>query len=595
MIDTSSERFRGPMSIPLLRAQADIGQRPGEGSINPEGLWTRIVKSWHHGAGQQWYDREDSDPYRFHKSEGVDVWTEGELRLLNTVELIEVTGPRQILSVGGYVYINDGGVVKFWTGVPSGPPTTVSGATSVLSIASDGTNVYATDSSNVYQFALGATSAGAAWNTLNADILGYVRGRLMAGNNNVLYNITSSSEPNALFTHSSTDLQWVGFADSGTNIYAAGSTTAESFIYRIGIKDDATALDAPVNAGQLPPGEVVQSIFGYLGFILVGSNKGIRLAQPNENGDLTFGALIETEATVWGFDGQSRFVWASVGTDSVNAHLVRLDLSTFTQPLVPAYAKDLDSGELGVPAGPVTISDRRVFTVSLSPDTHHVVVEDTSKLVTIGWVTTGKMNFGLPHPKVWRYVELHHHPLDSGSEAIAGVSVGASVDFEDPLYEDVGSFLDPTATIEAGDTRTLFDGESRVGVNADFYLELSPSSDEESPVVTMASVYAHPVAPRGKVWFVPLLLREEERTVGAASTNHHRDPADDLKFIDSIVFPPVGSTNEADWQIAGDTYEAAVVEEYEFLPESLTRDGRAWQGTCVVKIKWPDLPEVPDA
>ncbi|MFP4512089.1 MAG: hypothetical protein ACLFRV_03975 [Acidimicrobiales bacterium] len=75
-------------SIPLLREQVDMGTRPGEASLNPEAGWRRSQESWHLGAGQDAYDRVDSDPFRFDESKGVDPWTPWRLGLLPDTEQV---------------------------------------------------------------------------------------------------------------------------------------------------------------------------------------------------------------------------------------------------------------------------------------------------------------------------------------------------------------------------------------------------------------------------------------------------------------------------------------------------------------------------
>jgi hypothetical protein len=56
-----------------VRDSVDQSVQPGEGAINPQGLWRRSQSSWHYGAGQQYSDAADSEAFRFHESKGVNV------------------------------------------------------------------------------------------------------------------------------------------------------------------------------------------------------------------------------------------------------------------------------------------------------------------------------------------------------------------------------------------------------------------------------------------------------------------------------------------------------------------------------------------
>ena len=93
MLDLAADLngFRGQHfsreSQPVLRAQADTGSTPGEQSINREDLWRRAQESWHHGAGQVYLDRADSDSSRFLSSKGVNVWDKWALSLLHDTTL----------------------------------------------------------------------------------------------------------------------------------------------------------------------------------------------------------------------------------------------------------------------------------------------------------------------------------------------------------------------------------------------------------------------------------------------------------------------------------------------------------------------------
>ena len=74
--------------VPLLREQTDTSTTVGEQSISPTALWRRSIESWHHGAGQTHYDLKTSDNFRFLSSLNVNVWTQGQLSLLNGISIL---------------------------------------------------------------------------------------------------------------------------------------------------------------------------------------------------------------------------------------------------------------------------------------------------------------------------------------------------------------------------------------------------------------------------------------------------------------------------------------------------------------------------
>jgi hypothetical protein len=89
MVDVKSGQYARGFEQ-RVRDSQDISTAPGESSISTGGLWRRGEASWHLGAGQGRADVADSQPYRFQSSKGVDVWTKGELSLLNATTFVEV-------------------------------------------------------------------------------------------------------------------------------------------------------------------------------------------------------------------------------------------------------------------------------------------------------------------------------------------------------------------------------------------------------------------------------------------------------------------------------------------------------------------------
>lgn len=374
-------------TVPLLRDQADQSIEPGKQSINPEAFWPRSTSSWHLGAGQSTFDRDGSSPYRFRESKGVDVSERWELSLLNqTRQGRESTNTNLYQVVAGtYLYITDGTALLYTQDIAADPPswTSVTGgpATAASSMTSDGFAIYtAHAASGVYRTTRGAATT-ASWATGTVDLVAYVKDRLMAAAGASVYNITASGAlPSALFAHPNTDFTWVGFAAGDTHIYAAGKSGDKSLIYRTRIKDDGTGLDAMVVAGELPDGEIVTGIYGYLGFVVLGSDKGLRFATVGSTGDLTIGAFIPVgTGSVEAFEGQDRFVWfAWPEFDSDGSGLGRIDLQNFsdTERLTPAYASDLMANRSYLDASPpvtASMADPGTFTdinmwTRLAPD-----------------------------------------------------------------------------------------------------------------------------------------------------------------------------------------------------------------------------------
>lgn len=361
-------------SIPLLRSQADTSNLRGEASINPEELWRRAQETWHHGAGQTYLDRPESDPGRFRSSKGIDVWDKWQLSLLPETDQKRTSAFTNLalLAVGTHLYLAEGPEVFFTTDITVDSPTWTDtnvqageGDRTVESITTDGFNVWAALTSNgIHTTTRGASSWTHFGNNPTGRVyylVGFVKGRLMAAADHRLYNITASgAAPTALNEDfANTDFRWVAFAEGPGHIYAAGFSGDKSKIYRTAVRSDGVALDAPVVAGELPDGEIIRAIQGYLGFMVLGTDRGVRFATIDGTGNLVIGQLIDDPAfAVECFEPQGRFVWFGwTNIDGDSTGLGRLDLSVFTDPLKPAYATDIYAGSDASGAGPASYVD----------------------------------------------------------------------------------------------------------------------------------------------------------------------------------------------------------------------------------------------
>ena len=83
-------------TAPYRKDQFDNAREPGEQSL--VGWWMRSQSSFHGGAGIKFFDPTSGESigYRFFDSQGVDVWTKGEAKLLK-----EVTYAHEITTAVG--------------------------------------------------------------------------------------------------------------------------------------------------------------------------------------------------------------------------------------------------------------------------------------------------------------------------------------------------------------------------------------------------------------------------------------------------------------------------------------------------------------
>ena len=407
------------------KEQFDNSSEPGEQSLT--GWWIRSQASFHSGSGIKFYDPGTTDEnghYRFADSRGVDVWTKGQVTLLKeTANMSGVTtGIYKVLSIVdgstnkilGWIpasttiknYTADGTAVTYTDVTSIGTPLD----TAILAVATDGTNLFIADNDHIYTGPISTPTAGYSryYNTGSEKIvLGWVKQRLVACIGAGVYELTSAKGsthtlPTAVYTHPNDDWTWTSISEGGSAIYAAGYSGTTSAIYKFTLASNGSmpVLASGVIAAQLPIGEYVNKIESYLGYLIIGTNKGIRVASISDtNGDLTYGPLIiEAENTGLDFAFRDTYVWATGSIDGCPG-LYRINLANELENLRFAYATDAYLDGVSGYATSVDFignTNQIAFTTSGS---NGIAVQSTTNLTPSGYVTTGNIRYGTLEPK----------------------------------------------------------------------------------------------------------------------------------------------------------------------------------------------------
>ena len=412
-------------TAPFRKDQFDNGNEPGEQSLT--GWWIRSQMSFHSGEGIKFYDPATTDEnghYRFHESRGLDVWTKGQVTLLKqTSNMTGVTsGIYKIIS------IVDGSTDKILGWTPSGTTVnnyTASGTavtytdvtsiaqpldTAILAVASDGTNLFIADNDHIYTGPISTPTAGYSryYNTGNDSVtLGWVKQRLVACIGASVYELTNAKEtthtlPTPVYTHPNASWIWTSISEGGSAIYAAGYAGTTSAIYKFTLASNGAmpVLASGVIAAQLPIGEYVTKIESYLGKLMIGTNKGVRVAAISDTtGDLIYGPLtIEAENTGLDFAFRDTYVWVTGSIDGY-AGLYRINLDNELETLRFAYATDAFLDGVSGYATSVDFvgnTNQIAFTTSGS---NGIAIQSTTDLSTSGYLTTGNIRYGTLEPK----------------------------------------------------------------------------------------------------------------------------------------------------------------------------------------------------
>lgn len=430
-------------TAPFRKDQFDNGAEPGEQSLT--GWWIRSQMSFHSGAGINFYDPATTDEnghYRFRESKGLNVWTKGQVTLLkNCTPAHLVTGaidsngrPTQQLrsikwnSTSGVLLHDeydldkiaaDGTVTHFVDYIAGS-------AYPVYAVCDDGTYAYwitkITDAGVVktamYKKPLTGSSASTAdevqmWKDSSIVVsnatMEYVKERIVVCINNKVYEMSSSatSLPSPVYTHPSSTHVYTSITASGPAIYIAGYNGIQSTIVKFTLSSAGVmpTLTSAVVAAELPVGEVVHKIYYYLGYLMIGTSKGIRAAViSDQDGSINYGPLIvETSQPCYDFSARDHYIWCATGVDG-EPGTIRLDLSNELETLRFAWANDVYydgvTGHVTTSCAFADGTNRLVFcTAYASAADGGIYIEDESALRASGFLTTGNIRYGTLEPK----------------------------------------------------------------------------------------------------------------------------------------------------------------------------------------------------
>ena len=544
LIDTSrntpmQERFRRS-SVQLLNSQQNIDK--GESALTTPEVWRRTYKSWHHGAGQRFADREDSDMYRFDTCKGVNVWERWEATLLHDTERIYNNGAADGLMANGHtvhllhsqnaLYITDGKISTSYS----------LGVWSV--IATDGYSIYAygldqrvkilTLQNNGTDITVSRHDTNATGIAEQVNLLVFANYKLLActamGN---VWDITGSIGatqqplPSAPAYSSPIMYQkWVSGCAGKTAIYLMSDTGDKAAIHAFDITRESAngAVDTLVYSGvvaQLPDGELGHALYSYLGYIGIGTSKGFRFAAVNENTKaVTYGPLIETPQPVRCFEGQDRFLYFGMSGVDGESGIGRADLSQFVADLQPAYAPDLmTTGDRGADTVVYinTMADGKMMFGGSGG-----IWYEQDEYVAEGYILMSGWTFNVVDHKTGLYVTVQTSTDAGGTGRV------------DAFYNEQTTPVYLGSAVTPGLSQHKFELSGRVFSSVALQVTLGPSTDRlKTPGVYSAELRATYVRGAASEWQVPCILHDEyEQDNGAVQG---RDVIADFNHLIDLV------------------------------------------------------------
>lgn len=496
------------------KERIDQSATAGEQSLS--NWWLRSATSWHHGAGERYYDAESSDLYRYYESNNIDPWTIGELKLLPATTQLSTSGATHPATVSGGTFFIQSGLVKFYNGTTT---TSTSLATSVTAqtLTSDGVYALVGASDGIYQVstALAVTklwSKPVSTTTITVQAIGYVKDRIIAGvmHNNTdvhLYELSRnpSSPPATMsnsedrFSYPNTSLVFNSVSELPGSItvgYTQG-TVSKVQSYTVSLTSPLAAINDPIIIAELPRGETLNQIRIYLNeFVVLATSKGIRVGTISTDGSsFTYGPLnVEGNVSDIAFD-QSYVYGTRDYPISGSTGLWRINLGQVVGNGY-AYASDLvvDSSSItGVSF--IGTSGRKFITTSTG-----VWIESATVKATSGYLKSGWIRWGTSERKQPVSLLLNSDPDNTGT-------LGFTVEDQDDQLISIGS-------VPLGmSTEITLAGYIQPADHFEITFNLTRDSSDttKSPVLEEWQIRALPAPQRSRTLTIPLLCYEEER------------------------------------------------------------------------------------
>lgn len=532
---------------------------PGEHTLGGSGYWTRSQSSWHYGEGVLFAEpmegNENEVRFRYRDSYGIDVWTPGEISLLKKTTLVQAfTGACKIdtgASTAGVAFLiatdlapRTSQTTAMYKITSSGTSTALVNFSSIsnetiLDTTSDGTYLYVATTAGIYDIRLsdGTTHKHYAYNGLTAEhvALKYVKSRIIAAlkftnDTFAAYELTFRSKGSGAAVDIKTTMNasegtiingstimptnwvWEGIAEGTNAIYIGGYAGDHSAIFKLAV-DNTGALGTIVTAATMPRGEIVLSLYSYLGtFLMVGTNKGARIATLEQNGDMTYGPLVfHNENGVYDFEGRDSYIWAG-NTNQVNSNsgTTRINLGQpltligYAQPISSGvYARATDAFADGING---TVNAVRILgdknQVAFAISGSGVWLQHPTDLVETGQIRNARIRYDTMENKAWKRIRIRTTNDLAGGD-IEIYKIGPTSDTViTTLYEGNST----TADIDLGDAYTT------ATPDASFKLTLTRNSTDATtgPVVVGIAVKALPTPTRARVLQIPLFCYDKE-------------------------------------------------------------------------------------
>ena len=579
------------------KQQIDQSREPGEQTLT--GWWLRSQSSFHYGQGIKFFEpiQDESLRFQYTNSKGVDVWTRGQATLLKTCNTthtitggirsngrpwqyarsIKWNGTDGVLLADEYDVdkIATDGTVTHFIDYNSGSDYPV------YSICDDGVYAYwvtnvlnaGTPRLRVFKKALTADSTVSPTLMISANgitvtnaVMEYTKERIIMAVNDSIYEFATNATtlPTAVYTHKDPDHIFTSITSSGAAIYVAGYSGIQSNIYKFTLESTGAmpTLTQAITAAELPVGETTFKISFYLGYMCIGTNQGVRIAQVSDaDGSIAYGPLIfETDQPVYDFAFRDKFIWCATGVDG-QVGVTRINLGQEISSLIFAYAWDLYDptdtlGHYTTACAFAGDTSRLVFCNAGNGSDGTVYIESATNLMPSGYLRTGFVRYNTLEGKIFKLINAR---INTAHGAFGMQSVTA----EGGTY-DIGTFAQGQTVPEVNVSYPV-GAQEYLGFIFTMYRDSSDAT--QGPLFTGYQIKALPAIPRQRLIQYPVMCYDHEMDKFNNEVGYEGSAFARMSQLESVE--NVGDTIRIEDFRTGENY-IGLIEEMDFINRTPT-------------------------
>ena len=413
-------------------------------------------------------------------------------------------------------------------------------------------------------------------------VLEYTKERIVACINNKVYEIATNATalPTAVYTHPDNDVIFTGITSSGVAIYVSSYSGIQSTIAKFTLATNGTmpTLTSAITAAELPVGEIVFDIYYYLGFMAIGTNKGIRMAVVGDDGSINYGPLIaETTTPCYDFAARDSYIWCATGVED-NPGVIRINLGTrLGNDLNFAYCYDLYAP---------TVTDFTTTTCAFMGDTEQlafvtanngttdgaIYVENLNEKVEEGYLQTGFIRYNTLELKVYKLLQAR---IDNTN---GGLLID-TVTYNGTEYR-IGTF---TQQSNIPEVTVSYPTGAQEYLGFKFILTRSTTDVSKGPVFDGYNLKSLPAVPRQRLIQYPLFCYDRETDKFGVEEGYEGSAYDRMSQLEQVE--NVGDTVRVQDFRTGESY-LGLIEELSFVnrtPSGARFSG--YGGTLLVTIR----------